>query len=99
MKTIKKKPQILSNIIAQDTNMFQRINAMEKLEKASLIFRLLIKTYQLNRHIKYLKFAEEFMTRSKKIEASQILSQVEIEKRNIQEKLKEKQEIAQKDKN
>lgn len=42
MKTIINKPELLSNIIAKDNNIFQRINAMEKLEKIELIFKLFI---------------------------------------------------------
>ena len=52
MKKIKKKPQILSNIIAKDSDIFNRINAMGKLEKIEVIFKLCIDYYNLNRHIK-----------------------------------------------
>lgn len=60
---------------------------MEKLVKIDLIFKLFIKNYQLNRHMKYLKFAEDFLTKSRKVEND---VSIKLKKKNIQQKLVEK---------
>lgn len=60
---------------------------MEKLVKIDLIFKLFIKNYQLNRHMKYLKFAEDFLTKSRKVEND---VSIKSKKKNIQQKLVEK---------
>lgn len=60
---------------------------MEKLVKIDMIFKLFIKNYQLNRHMKYLKFAEDFLTKSRKVEND---VSIKLKKKNIQQKLVEK---------